>query len=207
MVGASLAPTAFGSRQRPAHVPTEHATTQYASLFSHLRGLHRNGALLIDENAGRVGGVAFGMTVRAAKRALPSAYLWAYRPGGFDLIYCARPSGQTCYGSQFYLSAVEPDPAAVPVINEIYLGAGLASDGSGRIVQGRDAITSRGVRIGDNLAAVKRRYKIAFTGPGCLTVPPTSTFYADAGPNLIGFSTHRGVVEWIVLLRGKTHRC
>jgi len=203
----ALTLTAVGSASGAVRQPSRYATVLYTSLFSHLQGQHRDGVLLIDEDAGRVGGVAFGMTVSAAKRTLPSSYLWPYHPGGFDLMYCARPSGTTCYGSQLYLSAVEPDPAVEPRINEIYLGAGLAADGSGRIVQGRDAVTDKGVRLGDTLAAVKRHHKIAFVRPGCLTTPPGSTYYANAGQNLIAFSTHRSVVEWIVLLRGKTHRC
>ena len=177
------------------------------SLFSHLGGKRIGGALLIDETAGTVGNIGFGLTVAEAKRRLPARYLWPYQPGGYDLIYCARPTNTTCYGSALYLSAVESDPAVTPRINEIYLAAGLDPSGSGRIVQGSDAVTKKGIRLGSSLARVKRSYRIAFVGPVCNTTPPGATYYARAGANLIAFAVHRNVVRWIVLLLGQKLRC
>src|SRR4051812_4302452 len=104
-----------------------------------------DGKLILDETDGSFGPLRLGITMQAARKAMPQANYWTTLNKGKDLEYCSQPETNSCGGSirlRIYSACAYVDaPPSCRAPGAIGLVAGIALDattspGSGSEDQG-----------------------------------------------------------------------
>jgi hypothetical protein len=190
-------------------------------LFRDLGGPRTAGGdLIINEKTGSFAGVQVGMPFAAAQQLLPAKRRCDTEAppavgycDGVGLIVDITPA---C-GLQIITTTRCPKGSEVGPLGEIDIEAvpGYIGPNEGfavkSISESQQAVTDRGVRLGDSLKTVERNYAITDKTPssGLRSCPGTGVSYtALAGENTIVFSVEAGAVEVISLFAGREpHVC
>lgn len=176
-----------------------------------------SGDLIIDEAHGRFGPLRLGMSLAAAKKALPAADYWFSSYPGGDAWYCDNLRHNRCRngaGIQLWIVGAcevsfgrEPDACLDPRANAP--GPVSAIDFRGGEPPSRESravVTLRGIRLGSPATSIQRKYRISEEARPCGQAVPTiagTTYVILAGSITLALTTYHGVVADISLIAGR----